>query len=267
MRLDPSPHRPVPRTVHARSLLVLGLMCALVLVGLANASAQPRAHPRAESLWSSARPSSGAVAADGDSVELGTRFKTRVAGTLVGLRYWRTPENKGPHVGTLWSGGGRRLATVVFTGESSSGWQTARFAKPVAVPAGRWYVVSYHAPHGGYFATEGYREPSRSRALSVSDGGSGVYAYGDKPSFPTQVWHSSQYFVDVLFQPRSRVAPPPPSPRPSPKPTPTRPRRRRSPARRRHPARRSRPSRVGCLFGCRGIGWWTVRVAQWSCAG
>src|SRR6476620_9125730 len=191
MRLDSSSRRPLSRKVHARPLLVLGLTCALVFVGLASASGHPRAHSRTESLWSSAEPSSGAVDPDGNSVELGTRFKARVAGAVVGLRYWRTPENQGPHVGTLWSGGGRRLATVAFTGESSSGWQTARFASPVAVSAGSWYVVSYHAPNGRYFASEGYRARSHSRALAVTIGRSGVYAYGDKPSFPTHVWHSS----------------------------------------------------------------------------
>jgi Domain of unknown function (DUF4082) len=128
--------------------------------------------------------------------------KHRSRGAVVGLRYWRTPENQGPHVGTLWSGGGRRLATVAFTSESSSGWQTARFASPVAVSTGSWYVVSYHAPHGRFFTTEGYSAPSHSRALAVTIGMSGVYAYGDKPSFPTHVWHSSQYWVDVLFRRR-----------------------------------------------------------------
>src|SRR6476620_4590813 len=129
MRLDSSSRRPLSRKVHARPLLVLGLTFALVFVGLASASGHPGAHPETESLWSSAGPSSGAVDPDENSVELGTRFKTQVAGAVVGLRYWRTPENKGPHVGTLWSGRGRRLASVTFTRESSSGWQTARFAR------------------------------------------------------------------------------------------------------------------------------------------
>ncbi len=50
----------------------------------------------------------------------------------------------GPHTGSLWSSTGTLLATVTFTNESISGWQTATFSNPVQITKGTTYVASYH---------------------------------------------------------------------------------------------------------------------------
>ncbi|MGO7983433.1 DUF4082 domain-containing protein, partial [Rhizobium johnstonii] len=48
-------------------------------------------------------PPESYVDADRNSVELGVTFRTKVPGEILGVRYWKTAENKGPHVGNLWS--------------------------------------------------------------------------------------------------------------------------------------------------------------------
>jgi hypothetical protein len=44
------------------------------------------------------------------------------------------------------------LATVTFTGETASGWQSMNFGTPVSITAGTTYVASYHtnAAHISY---------------------------------------------------------------------------------------------------------------------
>ena len=51
------------------------------------------------SLWPAVTPSSG-VDADPNSVELGTRFRSNVAGSITALRFYKHSQNTGTHVGT-----------------------------------------------------------------------------------------------------------------------------------------------------------------------
>jgi hypothetical protein len=183
-----------------------------------------------QSLWGSATPSAATVDTDQNAVELGTAFTPSVSGTVVGVKYWKTRENAGVHVGTLWSSTGKKLATATFTSETSEGWQAVTFTAPVNVAAGERYVVSYHAPNGRYSQTQYYSGADTSDVLSVAGSQSGVYSYGTTTSFPTKTWHSSEYWVDVLFRPSTSTATTPtptvtptasPTPTPSVTPTPT----------------------------------------------
>ena len=90
------------------------------------------------------------ILADGDAqaVELGLRFRADVAGQVSGVRFLKSSTNTGSHIGHLWTNSGTLLATVTFSGETASGWQTARFATPVAIQPGVTYVVSYHTDVG-----------------------------------------------------------------------------------------------------------------------
>jgi len=171
---------------------------------------------------------------DNTPVELGLRFSARTEGTVTGTRFYKARQNTGTHLGHLWDSQGRMLAEVTFKNESATGWQTASFEKPVSVKAGQEYIISYYAPRGNYGITTGY---FRSNARSVKDlvapastrnKRNGVSRYGK--GFPTGSYRSSNYYVDVVFQPESIVAPTPkptavpsvtPAPTATPKPTPT----------------------------------------------
>lgn len=152
---------------------------------------------------------------DSSSVEVGVRFRADVAGTLNGIRFFKGTTNTGRHTAHLWSAGGALLASATFTAETASGWQTVRFASPIALQANTFYVASYHTNVGHYAATNGYftgkgvdRAPLHAPADGVS-GANGVYRYGGV-AFPNQTYRGSNYWVDVVFKANGTTTPPPP---------------------------------------------------------
>jgi hypothetical protein len=154
-----------------------------------------------QSLWPSTAKPGTLADPDRTSVELGVRFSASQDGSVTGVRFYKSRQNTGTHTGSLWSSTGQKLAGVTFTGETGSGWQTARFAKPVPVKAGSTYVVSYHTNVGAYSVDEYYFDKARtSGALTAPGSANGVYKYGSS-GFPTKTWKASNYWVDLLFAP------------------------------------------------------------------
>src|SRR5262249_24785262 len=107
-------------------------------------------------IWSSSATPVAADDPDTSSTEVGVKFRSDVAGTITGIRFYNGPTNTGTPVGSLWSGAGTLLATVTFSNESASGSQQATFSSPVAISANTTYVASYHAPNGHYAEDDGY---------------------------------------------------------------------------------------------------------------
>ena len=153
---------------------------------------------------------------DPDAVELGVKFSVDTPGTLTGIRFYKAPANTGMHIGNLWSADGTLLASVAFTGETGSGWQTALFAQPVQLAAGTTYVASYYVPNGHYSATNGYfylppsppplgggsvDSPPLHALRNTGGTTNGVYVYSSASAFPTLSHQASNYWVDVLFAP------------------------------------------------------------------
>jgi hypothetical protein len=153
---------------------------------------------------------------DNSAIEVGVKFRPAVNGTISAIRFYKGSGNTGTHVGHLWTAGGQQLAAVNFTGETATGWQQANLANPVTVTAGTTYVASYYAPVGRYAEDEFYFQDSGVdagpiRALrDAEDGPNGVYRYGSGGGFPSGDWRSSNYWVDVVFNPAgsSDVTPP-----------------------------------------------------------
>lgn len=96
---------------------------------------------------------------DTSAVELGMKFRSSIATTVTGVKFYKGPQNTGTHTGSLWSKSGTRLATVTFKNETVSGWQTAYFTTPVNIAANTTYVISYFAPKGRYSSTTNYFSP------------------------------------------------------------------------------------------------------------
>jgi hypothetical protein len=141
---------------------------------------------------------------DSSSVELGLKFQTATGGKVVGVRFYKGPQNTGSHVGNLWSSAGALLATVTFTGETASGWQQGNFSSPVTLATGATYIVSYHTSTGFYSADGNYfanavTNGSLTAPSSATSGGNGVYAYGSTSVFPTNSYNAGNYWVDVAF--------------------------------------------------------------------
>ena len=144
-----------------------------------------------------------------DSIELGLRFRSGVAGYVTGVRFYKGAQNTGTHTGSLWTGDGHQLATTKFTQETASGWQTAEFAKPVSIAANVTYVISYHAPTGRFSSTIGYFDNgayTNQKLTAVRH--NGVYKFSNANSaFPRNVHDNTNYWVDVVFSAKLVSAP------------------------------------------------------------
>lgn len=188
------------------SFAIIVAVALLTLVQVRPSSAEAAS----VTIWGDGAPSGFRIAHDDRSVELGTVFTAVVPGEVTGLRFYKTSGASGSHTGTLWDSKGRQLATLGFGRESRAGWQTATFDKPVQLVAGSTYVASYRVPAGGrYGSSVDYYGRSKSSELRVASRGAGVFTYEGRGTYPTSKWNASQYFVDVVFAPRT------------PKPTPT----------------------------------------------
>ena len=205
--------------------LAYGTAYTATVSGATNASGQTMAAPYSWIFTTAAAPapcpctvfsatSVPAVAAENDinAVEVGMKFRSDIAGTVTGVRFYKGTTNTGTHTGHLWSATGTLLASVTFAGETASGWQQANFSAPVNIAANTTYVVSYHAPNGHYAANSGYfgsstdRPPLHGLASGV-DGPNGVYRYGSS-AFPTDSYNNTNYWVDVVFSTSTAPAAP-----------------------------------------------------------
>jgi chitosanase len=145
------------------------------------------------------------TADDRHNLELGMKFKADSAGYVTGVRFYKSAQNTGTHTGSLWSSSGRQLATVTFTNETASGWQSATFDQPVSVAANTTYVVSYHAPKGRYSVNFDYftRQSATNKgltALRATRGtANGVYRYSTNTTYPREDGSGANYWVDVMF--------------------------------------------------------------------
>ncbi|MBY5436381.1 DUF4082 domain-containing protein [Rhizobium leguminosarum] len=156
------------------------------------------------SLFTGADTSGVTAANDANSVELGVKFIASASGQITGLTYYRSAQDTGTHVGSLWTASGQVLAQATFINETASGWQTVSFTQPMNVTAGATYVASYHS-NGFYSATANYFTTDHTNGAltapsSAASGGNGLYAYGSGSLFPTASYNASNYWVDVLYQ-------------------------------------------------------------------
>lgn len=156
--------------------------------------------PPAETLFGSVVPAS--TDTDSSPLELGLAFSPTVDGKITAIRFFKGAGNGGTHTGTLWTEAGQKLAGVTFTGETASGWQTAKLAAPVTVAADDQLVVSYFAPQGHTSATSNFFTSTYTNGhLTAPSGTNGLYRYAATTGFPTFSYQSSNYFVDVSFVP------------------------------------------------------------------
>jgi hypothetical protein len=167
--------------------------------------------------WSSSTVPTQVDSGDASAGEYGVRFRSDFNGDISGIRFYKASTNTGTHIGNLWSNAGALLATATFTNESSSGWQQVNFNTPVAITADTTYVASYFTPSGhysdapGYFATSGADAPPLHFLENGVDGANGIYAYSARSTFPTSTFNSTNYWVDVVYEPSSSMPGAPPA--------------------------------------------------------
>ncbi|AOT04986.1 DUF4082 domain-containing protein [Arthrobacter sp. U41] len=136
-------------------------------------------------------------ARDGVPLTLGVRFSSIAAGTVTGVRFYKSAGNTGTHTGTLFTASGEQLATVTFANESTSGWQTATFNQPIAMTANTEYIMAYKSTTGAYSATVNGFGPGLSVGNLRTPSDAGAYSYtNDFPSARS----AASYLVDVVVQ-------------------------------------------------------------------
>lgn len=161
-----------------------------------------KAAERPLNMFGAVRPKRGTRIRDAAG-EIGIRFRANVAGTVDGMRFFKTVRDSGAHIGSLWDSRGRLLAQARFTHERRSGWQLVHFSHPVSIRPGDTYVA-------GYLSGSGHYPVVRARPLELSSplplvplktaaGGDGVYAAGRHVVFPRNGVRGSNVWVDVLF--------------------------------------------------------------------
>ena len=199
-----------------RALLAISAVIALIAAMLVISPAQAVS----ESLFGSATPANTSDS-DTAAVTLGTTVTANVAGKITGIRFYKGSGNTGTHVGAVYTADGSLSVRGNFAGESASGWQTWTPASAIQVSAGAKFTAAVYMPKGHYAVTNAYSWPQSSASLT---GTSGTYTYGTGIHFPTSVYQTSSYFVDVVFTPDVQPSPTPtatPSQTITPSPTPT----------------------------------------------
>jgi len=137
-------------------------------------------------------------ASDGVPYELGMKFRLARSGQITGIRYWKASGDSGTHTGRIWSATGTQLAAVTFSGETASGWQQQALTTPLSVQPNTVYVVSVNIASNYAFTDIGLATSIVNGDISsVADGNNGVF--GKPFAFPTNSYHSSNYFRDILF--------------------------------------------------------------------
>jgi hypothetical protein len=142
---------------------------------------------------------------DHQSVELGVRFTSDVAGFIEAIRFYAGQNDTGSHAASLWSSGGALLGRATLAVTGPAGWQQVNLTTPVAIQPNTVYIASYHTNVGYYasddfyFASHGVDSPPLHAPADGVGGSNGLYTYGANPVFPGQTYNSENYWVDVVF--------------------------------------------------------------------
>ncbi len=130
--------------------------------------------------------------------ELGMKFTATVSGKIKAIRFYKSPRERGAHIGRIFSTNGAQLASVKFTGETASGWQQQALSVPLDIAADTQYVVSVNTAGTYYVDTiNGFARQIVNKDLRSADGSAGVF--GPVGVRPTSSYQKSNYFRDVVF--------------------------------------------------------------------
>jgi hypothetical protein len=136
------------------------------------------------------------------SKEVGELFKTTQAGAVVGLRFWRSPSETGPHAVTLWDTAGNILARVSFAAGGGSGWQEQLLSQPVFISANQYCWVSYTV-NSWTGATPDALYGGCNFGIPIVNGPLRTYCAGTNAAgqFPGAIGNdTTNYFADIRFQ-------------------------------------------------------------------
>lgn len=138
-------------------------------------------------------------ATDGSAYEMGAKLRFAQSGVINSIRYYKAASETGAHIGHIWDANGNLLASVVFSGESASGWQEQALAAPLRVTANTTYIISVNVNSHYAMTTNGLTASLINGDItSVADGANGVFN-ATPGQFPSTSFNNSNYFRDVVF--------------------------------------------------------------------
>ncbi|MBK9464979.1 MAG: DUF4082 domain-containing protein [Chitinophagaceae bacterium] len=149
------------------------------------------------SIWN-AGTTGGSQVVDNATTELGVKIKSSSAGTISGIRFYKTGTGILNFTGSLWEVGNTTtpLATMNYTSDNMPGWKQINFATPVPITANTSYIASYFSPSPNYYAftANGLATPLVSGPLTAE-----ASSYKQPgPGYPGTS-STANYWVDVVF--------------------------------------------------------------------
>jgi hypothetical protein len=128
-----------------------------------------------------------------------------VVGTISGVRFYRGHGNNSGYTVKLFSASGSLLKSATTAKDTCSVpcWEQVNFISPVSIADNTTYVVAYYTSNGDYADDENALTNGHMNSPLAAPPNGGVYTYSK--NFPNQSWHSSNYYVDVLFTPTNRT--------------------------------------------------------------
>lgn len=179
----------------AAAAVIAPLAALLGVTGTAFTGSANAATSTVDIFADTLQPTTAAVTSS-TSVNLGMKFSSDNAGSVVALQFYRSAKQTKAYGATLWNNG-VAVATTTFPASTQVGWQTATLNTPYSVNKGRVYTVSYLASDGQYAQTPG------ALGSTVSNDGlnahGSVHANGASSTLPTTSGKGTSFMLDVVF--------------------------------------------------------------------
>ena len=130
---------------------------------------------------------------------MGVRVTVDEPTSLAAIRFFKDALETGTHTGKVWSSAGTVLASVVFAGESASGWQQQSLVSPLQLQPGTTYVVSVNLNAFFVLTNQALASQVSSGPLRSLTDKNGVYG-ATAGTFPnTGSKKNANYFVDLVI--------------------------------------------------------------------
>ncbi len=139
--------------------------------------------------------------------EMGTRFTSTVNGQITAIRFYKATGETGAHTGRIWNAARTQLASVVFSGETASGWQEQALASPLSINANTEYMVSVNTGNRYYVYTyDGLlSQITNGNLRTIADGSNGRFTT-TVGTYPASTFRNINYFRDIVFVPGAPLA-------------------------------------------------------------
>jgi hypothetical protein len=158
----PTSALPNSDSVTARLTVANAEVGGAVLAGTVSWTFTTAAAATPHRLWTDGTTPSTTDFSDSAAYMMGIVFHVDANTFVTKSKFYKGTGNTGTHVGTLYRvSDAAVLGAVTFTGETSSGWQSATFASPIAILAydttsATEYMMVVSMPNGNYALNSGY---------------------------------------------------------------------------------------------------------------